>query len=92
MDRRTFIGSLAGGLLASPFAAEALQVRKVPVIGYLDGPTPSLTQHLREAFRQGLQQHGWIGHARHSPEEEGPPSMVAAEIARRDELLWWLPG
>ena len=34
-DRRAFIGTLAGGLLVSPFAAEAQQAAKVPRIGYL---------------------------------------------------------
>jgi hypothetical protein len=33
MDRRAFIGSLAGGLLAAPLATEAWQV------GYLEVPT-----------------------------------------------------
>src|SRR2546423_1703407 len=42
IDRRTFIGTLAGGLVASPFAAFAQQPTKGPrvgVIGGQDGPT-----------------------------------------------------
>ncbi len=58
--RTALAGVFTLGIIAAPLVGEAQQVRKVPVIGYLDGPTPSLTQHLREAFRQGLQQHGWI--------------------------------
>jgi putative ABC transport system substrate-binding protein len=60
IDRRAFIGVLVLGTLAVPRAAPAQQAGKVPVIGYLDGASPSLTRHLREAFRQELQQHGWV--------------------------------
>ena len=35
MDRRTFLGTLAGGLLAAPLAAEAQSTRKIARIGYL---------------------------------------------------------
>jgi len=57
--RREFIGTLAGGLLAAPFAAEAQQAAKVPRIGYLAislAPNP----HLTEAFRQGLRDLGHV--------------------------------
>ena len=55
--RRAFIGTLAGGLLAAPLAAEGQQARKVPVIGYLierSGPTA-----FDEAFRLGLRELGY---------------------------------
>ena len=42
MDRRTFIGAVASGLLAAPLAAEAQQAAKVARIGYLS-PTWPLT-------------------------------------------------
>jgi putative tryptophan/tyrosine transport system substrate-binding protein len=58
--RRAFIGTLAGGLLGSPLAAEAQQAGKVPIIGVLEGPAPALNQPVREAFRQGLEQRGWV--------------------------------
>ena len=35
MDRRAFLRTLAGGLLAAPLAAEAQEGRKVPRIGVL---------------------------------------------------------
>jgi surfactin synthase thioesterase subunit len=45
MDRRAFIGTLAGGLLAAPIAAEAQQAGKPPRIGWLSAgsqPDPFL--------------------------------------------------
>ena len=57
MDRRAFIGTLAGGLLAAPYAAEAQQAAKIFRIGYLAlNPTP----HFQEAFRQGLRDLGYV--------------------------------
>jgi hypothetical protein len=35
MDRRAFLGTLAGGLLAAPLAAEAQQAGRVWRIGWL---------------------------------------------------------
>ena len=35
MDRRTFLGIMAGGLLAAPLAIGAQQAGKVPWIGFL---------------------------------------------------------
>jgi len=57
--RRTFIRTLAGGLLAAPLAAEAQKAGKVPRIGVLspDSPGPS---PLLEAFRQGLRNLGYV--------------------------------
>jgi putative ABC transport system substrate-binding protein len=37
MNRRSFLGTLAGGLLAVPLAAEAQQASKLPKIGFLQG-------------------------------------------------------
>ena len=56
IDRRTFIGTLASGLLASPFTAFAQQPTKIPRIGILGsevGPTV-------EAFRQGMRDLGYV--------------------------------
>ena len=61
MDRRTFIGSLAGGLLAAPLAAEAQQAGKVARIGYLvTGSLESLEPARVDALRQGLREHGYV--------------------------------
>jgi putative ABC transport system substrate-binding protein len=57
MERRAFIGTLAGGLLAAPLAAEAQQATKPPRIGWLT----SSVVHTRnvDAFRQGMQALGY---------------------------------
>jgi putative ABC transport system substrate-binding protein len=50
---------LALSLLAAPLAAEAQQAAKVARIGYLS-PNLVTTPHLREAFRQGLRDLGYV--------------------------------
>jgi putative ABC transport system substrate-binding protein len=60
MDRRAFIGRLAGGLLASPLAALAQQEGKIWRIGVL-WPGPASPPNSRiEAFRRGLRELGYI--------------------------------
>jgi putative ABC transport system substrate-binding protein len=59
MERRSFIEVIAGGLLASPLAAEAQQAAKVPRIGYLS-PNLAALPHVPEAFRQGLRDLGYV--------------------------------
>ncbi len=58
--RRAFIGTLAGGLLAAPLAADAQQAGKVPRIGFLSVTSPSDRPPLLDAFRQGLRELGWV--------------------------------
>jgi putative ABC transport system substrate-binding protein len=55
MDRRTFIGTLAGGLLAAPIAAAAQSGSKVHRVGYL-----STAGSVFEPFRQGLRELGYV--------------------------------
>ena len=59
MDRRAFIGTLAGGLLAAPLAVAAQQAAKVARIGYL-ATNLVANPHLPEAFRQGLRDLGYV--------------------------------
>ena len=60
MDRRAFIGTIAGGLLAAPLVAGAQQATaKVPRIGFLQ-LDPDRNLHLREAFLQGLRDLGYV--------------------------------
>ena len=53
MDRRVFLWTLAGGLLAAPLAAEAQQPIKIARVGYL-ALNPAANPQLPEAFRHGL--------------------------------------
>src|SRR5260370_34445838 len=60
MDRRTFLGALASGVLAAPLAVEAQQPGRVPRIGFLSVTSPSDRPPLLDAFRQGLRELGWV--------------------------------
>jgi len=58
-DRRVFIGTLAGGLLAAPFAAETQQASKIARIGLLP-VNAAANPHLREALLEGLRDLGYV--------------------------------
>jgi putative ABC transport system substrate-binding protein len=60
ITRRGFIGTLTGGLLAAPLAAEAQQAGRVPRIGFLGPASPSNRSPGLDAFRQGLRELGWV--------------------------------
>jgi putative tryptophan/tyrosine transport system substrate-binding protein len=59
MDRRAFLGTIAGGLLAAPLAAEAQQPGKVWRLGFL---APGLSQDTSRSFvlMQTLQELGYV--------------------------------
>jgi len=59
IERRAFIGTLAGALIATPLTAEAQQSARMPHIGYLGPSSPTLEPQLLEAFRQGLRDLGY---------------------------------
>lgn len=60
MDRRTFLGALSGGLLATPLAAKAQQVGKVYRVGFLGNSTEALEANLIGPFREGLRELGYV--------------------------------
>jgi putative ABC transport system substrate-binding protein len=59
VDRRAFLWTVAGNLLAAPLAAGAQQARKVHRIGFLFWGDPGPSAEL-DAFRQGLHELGYI--------------------------------
>jgi putative ABC transport system substrate-binding protein len=59
MERRTFIGVIAGGLLAAPLAAEAQPTTKIWRVGYLGYGYPTEARDL-EVFRQRLRDLGYV--------------------------------
>jgi ABC-type uncharacterized transport system substrate-binding protein len=63
IDRRAFIGTLTGGLLAAPLAAEAqLRSGRTPHVGLLlPGPAASpISVHEVEQFTRGLLEQGYV--------------------------------
>jgi putative ABC transport system substrate-binding protein len=60
MDRRTFIGGVASGLLAAPLAARAQQAGKVYRIGILEAIPVAQNAANLEALRKGLRELGYV--------------------------------
>jgi putative ABC transport system substrate-binding protein len=60
MDRRTFIGSVAGVLLAAPLAARAQEARKVYRIGMLETIPAAQNAANLDALRKGLRDLGYV--------------------------------
>jgi putative tryptophan/tyrosine transport system substrate-binding protein len=58
MDRRVFLGSLAG-LLAAPLAVGAQQAGPARV-GFVEAGSLSANRHFLDAFRQGLRELGYV--------------------------------
>ena len=59
LSRRQFLGGLSAGVLAAPVAAAA-QPAALPTIGYLSSRSPGDSVHIVAAFRQGLNEAGFI--------------------------------
>jgi putative tryptophan/tyrosine transport system substrate-binding protein len=60
MNRRTFMGSVAGGLLAVPLAARAQQVAKVYRVGILETIPAAQNAAKFDALRKGLRDLGYV--------------------------------
>jgi putative ABC transport system substrate-binding protein len=60
ISRRAFLGSMAGGLLAAPLAAESQQAGKVYRIGVLLAGSRPDTVLVQEAFGQGLRELSYV--------------------------------
>jgi putative ABC transport system substrate-binding protein len=94
VNRRKFLGTLAGGLLAAPLAAEAQQ-KAMPVIGVLNTGSPSASSRpFMDAFRQGLSEAGYVEGQNLAIEyrwAEGHydplPAMAADLVGRKVDLI-----
>jgi putative ABC transport system substrate-binding protein len=60
MDRRTFIGGVAGGLVAAPPAARAQRVGKIYRIGILEAIPAAQNAANLDALRKGLRDLGYV--------------------------------
>ena len=60
MDRRTFVCTLAGGLLTAPLAAKAQQLDRPYRIGMLERTSTAVNAANVNAFRQGLRERGYV--------------------------------
>ena len=60
MNRREFITLIGGSATAWPLAARAQQPGKLPVIGFLAGPSAGESRSVLAGFRQGLRQAGYV--------------------------------
>ncbi len=86
MKRRTFIGTLTGGLLATPLVAEAQSPGKVPRIGVLVPAEPkSPNEPNIAAFRRGLQDLGYV-------EGQNIASSTGGLTAKPNAILRLLPN
>src|SRR6266571_8211102 len=91
MDRRTFIGSVAGGLLAAPLAGEAQQSKKAPRIGILSPPEP-LTSI--DVFQRELRDLGYtegdgirLEYRSSAGEDDRFPAMAAELVHRKVDVI-----
>src|SRR5690242_16657565 len=92
MDRRAFIGTLAGSLLAAPLAAEAQQLDHMRRLGLLLPYIESDAQaHARvKAFKMALEKRGWIDgrnvrfEFRYTDGQPDRLPALAADLAQRN--------
>jgi putative ABC transport system substrate-binding protein len=95
IDRRSFIGTLTGSLLAAPLAAEAQTAGKVARIGALVVASPGFPPI--EGFRHGLRELGYVEgrniavEYRYAEGRADRYGALAAEVVRRepDVIVVW---
>ena len=97
MERRIFLGVIAGGLLAAPLAAHA-QKPALPVIGFLGSSTAEAWASYVAGFRQGLSETGYVEAAtsrsnsagqRTGPIGWGCSRLIWSAVSGRDRHKRW---
>ena len=101
LERRAFLATIAGGLLAVPLAANAQPAGKVRRIGYLDQGSAARDEPYLNAFRAGLRDLGWVEGQNVAIEvrfaqgkTDQLPALAAELVQRRVDLLatWTTPA
>jgi len=88
MDRRAFVGCIAGGIVAAPLAARAQQRVKIPRIGYVSGTGSATDQGpYVEALRRGLRDLGQFEGRDFSIEYRGAEGKLDRVPSIIDELV-----
>jgi ABC-type uncharacterized transport system substrate-binding protein len=92
MKRREFIALLGGAVAAWPLAARAQQA-PIPVVGFLRTTAAAGSTHLVGAFRQGLNEAGFVEgqnvavEYRWADDQDGRIPGMAAELVRREAAV-----
>jgi ABC-type uncharacterized transport system substrate-binding protein len=95
MDRRAFLGTLTGGLLAAPLAAAAAQkAEKLYRIGMLETRSATLNAANVDAFRAGMRELGYtqgqnleIVYRSADGRDEGFPRLASELVRLRVDLI-----
>jgi ABC-type uncharacterized transport system substrate-binding protein len=87
VERRTFMAMIAGGLLATPLAAEGQQAGKVYRIGMLDSAPAAANATNVNAFRQGMREFGYVEGQNFVIEYRSPEGRAERFPALANELI-----
>jgi putative ABC transport system substrate-binding protein len=88
ITRRTFVGTLTGGLLAAPLVAEPQPVGKVYRVGLIVTAARNTMEHLVKAFDEGMRELGYeegrnvVFERRFADGKQERLAVLAAELVR----------
>jgi len=94
MDRRTFLGTVAGGLLAAPLAEGTQEANRIVRIGYLAFDLAAANPLTREGFFDGLRDVGYVEgrnllveYRDAEGKTERFPALAAELVARKPDVI-----